>query len=179
MNGVVVRALQADDAAAFARFVEEVPAGERRFLKERLEDPVATFERWRAGAAACRLVGVHGTDIAGIAAAFPGTGWSAHVAELRLIVSPRHRRRGVGRALARRALVEAIKLGCTHVYVEVVAEQRALVSRFCDLGFAPEALVRDFVRDNAGEHHDLMLLTHRVDDHRAELETIGLQDIAG
>src|SRR5215210_7857338 len=130
MTELIVRSLEPDDAAACARFVAEIPAGEQRFLKEPVEDPVVTFARWHADRRARHLVAARGTDIAGIAAAIPATGWSSHVAELRLIVSPRHRREGVGRQLAGSALTEAIRLGCTHVYVEVVAEQQALVAMF-------------------------------------------------
>jgi GNAT superfamily N-acetyltransferase len=179
MTEVIVRPLDPDDAAECARFVAEIPEGERRFLKEPVEDPVVTFARWRADGHARYLVAARGGHIAGIAASIPGTGWSSHVAEVRLIVSPGHRREGVGRQLAGSALAEAIRLGCTHVYVEVVAEQEALVAMFNDLGFEPEALVRDFVRDGAGEHHDLMLLTHRVEDHLAEMNSLGLDASAG
>jgi hypothetical protein len=54
-------------------------------------------------------------------------------------------------------------MGCSHSFVEVVAEQEALVDMFQDMGFEPEALLVDFVRDEAGQCHDLMLLTHRTD----------------
>ena len=37
---------------------------------------------------------------------------------------------------------------------------------FQDMGFEPAALLPDFVRDGAGDFHDLMLLTHRADDQR-------------
>jgi ribosomal protein S18 acetylase RimI-like enzyme len=96
------------------------------------------------------------------------------VAKIEVIVAVSHRRRGVGRALARRVLVAAFVLGCTHVSVEVVAEQKALVAMFEELGFDPEALLRDFVRDSDGEFHDLMVLTHRVDDQAGIMATAGL-----
>ena len=78
--------------------------------------------------------------------------------------SPRPTGARDGPPLGQTALVEALELGCTHAYVEVVAEQEALVSMFQDLGFEPEAILADFVRDGEGEFHDLMLLTHRAQD---------------
>lgn len=152
------------DADGFAHFVAQLPDGERRFLKENLDDPEATFAGFASETSARRLVAVdESASIIGLAGAFPGEGWSSHVAELRVVVAAATRGRGVGRTLARAALLEAIQLGCTHAYVEVVAEQSALVTMFQDLGFDPEALLPDFVRDGAGEYHDLMLLTHRSD----------------
>ena len=112
----------------------------------------------------------------GAVAALPGRGWSSHVAELRLIVGAQHRGRGLGRTLARWGLVKALELGCTHVYVEVVAEQQALVTMFRGLGFQPEALLADFVRDGAGQPHDLMLLTHHAEDNWSALAGLGLAE---
>ena len=95
----------------------------------------------------------------------PGEGWSSHVAELRVLVARHARSQGLGRSLARAALVEAQQLGCTQAYVEVVAEQDALVAMFQDMGFLPEALLADFVRDSEGVFHDLMILTHKASEH--------------
>jgi L-amino acid N-acyltransferase YncA len=82
----------------------------------------------------------------------------------------------MGRALARAALIEALELGCSHTYVEVVAEQEGLVEMFQDMGFEPEALLQDFVRDTAGDYHDLMLLTHRADEAWGRSRLVGLQE---
>ena len=150
----------------------------RRFLKFDLTDPSAAFTAFLGDSDARRLAAVdEDGSIVGLAGAYPGDGWSSHVAELRVLVSATQRRRGMGRSLARAALVEALKLGCTHAYVEVVAEQEALVSMFQDLGFEPEALLLDFVRDGAGEYHDLMLLTHRADDQWGRTQLLGLDEV--
>jgi L-amino acid N-acyltransferase YncA len=165
------------DAAAFERFAAQVPAGERRFLKEDIADPEAAFVRFLRDTQVRRVVAVLSDgEIAGLAGAFPGAGWSSHVAELRVLVASTRRRSGAGRALARAALLEALKLGCSHVYVEVIAEQQGLVTMFQDLGFEPEALLADFVRDTTGDFHDLMLLTHRVSDHWGPDQVLGLDE---
>ena len=175
---IVVRPLTSGDATAFVDFISLVPEGERRFLKEDLHDPNSAFEGYLRPTGAHRVVAVTGAgEIAGLAGAFPGEGWSSHVAELRVLVSGGHRGRGVGRLLARAALLEALQLGCTHVFVELVAEQEALVAMFQDLGFVPEALLPDFVRDGAGEFHDLMLLTHRALDQLSSQRIVGLEEV--
>jgi ribosomal protein S18 acetylase RimI-like enzyme len=169
-----VRRVNAGDRPAWARFLADVPAGEERFFKDDVSDP-ATFTRWLHDPG--RLVAVAEADIAGAVAALPGTGWSSHVAELRLIVGGSHRGRGLGRRLARHGLAKALALGCTHVYVEVVAEQAALVAMFRTLGFQPEALLADFVRDGTGETHDLMVLTHNAADNWSALAGLGLAEV--
>jgi|SRR5947199_4387070 len=175
-GSVAVRLMAQADGVAFARFLSNVPAGERRFLKESQQEATTAFDvDLRPDTRVRRLVAVEPDgDVVGFAGAFPGSGWSSHVAELRVLVSATCRRRGVGRALARAALVEAFDLGCSQAYVEVVAEQEELVAMFQDMGFEPTALLPDFVRDGAGDFHDLMLLTHRTDDQRG----VGLEELA-
>ena len=174
-----VRPLQRDDGEAFQRFLSQVPVGERRFLKQDLSEPAAAFAGFLLDTSARRVVAVAPDgEIVGLAGAFPGEGWSSHVAEVRVLVSSSHRGQGVGRVLARAVLVEALALDCGHVYVEVVAEQEALVGMFQDLGFAPEALLADFVRDGDGDFHDLMLLTHRVADNLGRHQVMGLDEVS-
>jgi len=85
-------------------------------------------------------------------------------------------RRGIGRLLARRGLVDAIQLGLGKIVVEVVADQTAAVAMFQSLGFNAEALLRDHVRDRSGELRDLILLAHSVSDSWSEMATIGIED---
>jgi|SRR5689334_2907051 len=174
-----VRPMTRDDGPAFARFMERVSEGEQRFLKESHAEAAAALDTdLRPDARVRRLVAVESNgEVVGVAGAFPGSGWSSHVAELRVLVATDRRRRGIGRDLARGALVEALNLGCRQAYVEVVAEQESLVAMFQDLGFEPAALLPDFVRDSAGEFHDLMLLTHRTDEQWGIHHLLGLEGL--
>jgi len=170
-----IRPLDVDDGARFVQLVTELSDESHRFLKEHLDPSEEAFERILR-APSRRLVAVRPDGaIVGLAGAFPGTGWSAHVAELRIVVANAWRGKGVGRALARAALLEAWEMGCSHSFVEVVAEQEALVDMFQDMGFEPEALLVDFVRDEAGQCHDLMLLTHRTDHVPEPVEVLDLE----
>ena len=58
-------------------------------------------------------------EAVGYAAVVPLQGWSSHVGEVRVIVDPGHRGRGVGRALARHSVLQAVRLGLTKMVVEV------------------------------------------------------------
>jgi ribosomal protein S18 acetylase RimI-like enzyme len=91
-----------------------------------------------------------------------------------VIVDPGHRGRGVGRALARQAVADALRLGLAKMVVEVTADQDATVAMFRSLGFDPEALLADHVRDKAGGLHDLLILAHSVEDASAALRASGV-----
>jgi ribosomal protein S18 acetylase RimI-like enzyme len=173
---MVVRLVKDADREALVGFLGEVPESDRNFFKQDISDP-DIVEWWLRDARGLRLVAHVGREVVGTVALIKRIGWSEHVGEIELIVSPSHRGRGLGRRLAVRILSEAVRAGLTHIVVEVAAEQEALVAMFRRLGFEPEALLRDFVRDRRGEHHDLLVLTHRVNETWSELLTFGIDSI--
>jgi L-amino acid N-acyltransferase YncA len=171
---MIVRAPETGDRDALHAFLAAVPESERNFFREDVADP-EIVDKWIRGSGERRLVMVEDDGaIAGQVVVRPGFGWSSHVGEVSLIVSPAHRGRGVGRELARRIVLESVELGLTHIYVQVVAAQEALIGMFGGLRFEPEALLRDFVRDRSGSCHDLIVLTHRVEENWSEMLTLGL-----
>jgi L-amino acid N-acyltransferase YncA len=170
-----IRRLETGDEEALMRFVSRIPEGDRTFFKEDVLD--ADVVAWvRRGEA--RSLAVEDGEVIGTVTVVPLQGWSGHVGEVRVIVDPQHRRRGVGRALARYAVFEALNLGLRKMVVEVIADQEATVGMFRSLGFEPEALLRDHVCDDDGNLHDLMLLAHSVEASLASLEAVGLGDAA-
>jgi ribosomal protein S18 acetylase RimI-like enzyme len=98
------------------------------------------------------------------------------VGEVRLVVAPAARGTGLGRELARHALVQAVESGLTKLVVEVVAEQGAALALFTDLGFTGEALLVDHIRDRDGRLRDLLVLAHHVGDTWAGMSAVGLAE---
>ena len=115
-------------------------------------------------------------EVTGYVAVRPLPGWSDHVGEVRLVVAPSSRGSGLGRALARHALVQAVGSGLTKLVVEVVAEQGAALALFTELGFTGEALLTDHIRDRSGRLRDLMVLAHQVGDTWAGMDAVGVAD---
>jgi ribosomal protein S18 acetylase RimI-like enzyme len=146
-------------------------------IKEDLTDTDAV--RGWAARPAQQWVAVDGHDVVGYAAVRPLPEWSDHVGELRLVVDPARRRAGVGRALARHALIEAVRAGRRKLVVELAADQQNALAMFSSLGFTGEALLRDHIRDRNGELHDLVMLAHFVDGMWAGMGAIGLTDELG
>jgi L-amino acid N-acyltransferase YncA len=172
-----IRQIEARDHVAVERFVARIPEGDRTFFKEDVADPAVVAAWMELGAA--RSVAVDGDAVVGYVAIIPLSGWSSHVGEVRVIVDPDHRGHGIGRALAQYGVLEALSLGLRKLVVEVVADQEATISMFRSLGFDPEALLKDHVRDQAGGMRDLMVLAHSVDDAYASMAAVGLGDAVG
>jgi ribosomal protein S18 acetylase RimI-like enzyme len=175
---MTIRPVAADDGAGLDAFFRRIPEGERAFIKEDLLD-AAVLESILRGGNGQRQVAVDGDEVIGYVAVLPGLGWTSHVGELRLVVDAAHRGKGLGRQLARAALVGALDMGLAKVFVEVVADQSNTVAMFQGLGFEPEALLRDHARDRTGELRDLIMLAHRVDENWATMTTLGVDEEVG
>jgi ribosomal protein S18 acetylase RimI-like enzyme len=169
-----IRSIEPDDEAALVRFFERIPESDRTFLKEDVADP-AVLAAWAVPGAA-RAIAVDSGEVIGSVAVVPLHGWSSHVGEVRLVVDPEHRGRGLGRALACRAVLDALELRLSKLVVDVIADQHALIGMFRSLGFEPEALLTDHVRDRTGEVRDLMVLAQSVDEQFAALATAGITE---
>jgi ribosomal protein S18 acetylase RimI-like enzyme len=169
-----IRQLETRDEAAVDRFLDRIPEGDRTFFKEDVDEPEVRAAWFRPGTA--RLLAVEEDAVIGYVAVVPLQGWSSHVGEVRVIVDPSLRGRGVGRALARRAVLEALKLGLTKMMIEVVADQEAAIGMFRSLGFVPEALLKDHVRDQSGRLRDLLVLAHAVEESWGALTAAGIAE---
>jgi L-amino acid N-acyltransferase YncA len=166
-----IRHIESRDRDGLARFLERIPEADRTFFKE---DVGASHEWMEPGPA--RTVAVEDGQVVGWLAIVPKAGWSSHVGEVRLIVDPAHRGRGVGRTLARRAVLEALELGLEKMVVEVIAVQEPTIAMFRSLGFDPEALLTDHVRDRNGDLRDLMVLSHSVQEQWSAMIMAGIAD---
>ena len=167
-----IRRIEPPDRAALEGFLDRIPHPDRTFLKEDVADPAVVAAWARPGDA--RSIALQDGAVLGYVAVIPLHGWSSHVGEVRIVVDPAHRGRGVGRALARHAVLEALALGLRKTVVEVIADQEALVGMFRDLGFEPEALLTDHVRVRSGELRDLLVLAHSVEQQWASMAMAGI-----
>lgn len=172
-----VRPLEPSDAAALADFLSRIPEEDSTFFKEDVRDP-GIVDEWVGDRRGRRLVCLKDGGILGYVGVLPGIGWSGHVGELRLVVDQEHRRQGIGRELARRGLAEALGMGLRKIVVEVVADSEPAIAMFQAIGFQPEALLRDHVRDRRGDYRDLLLLAHSVEDTWESLAATGIDDAA-
>ena len=169
-----IRALEPGDREALERFIGRVPEADRTFFKEDVEAP-EVIDAWTHPGPA-RAVAVADGEVVGYVAVVPLHGWSDHVGEVRVIVDPLHRGRGIGRELARRAVLEAVALDLRKMVVEVVADQAPTIAMFRALGFDPEALLTDHVRDQSGALRDLMILAQSVEAQWAAMSVAGIAD---
>jgi ribosomal protein S18 acetylase RimI-like enzyme len=159
-----------------AAFFGRLPESDLTFIKEDVS-PTA-LAAW-PDAAGWRWVDVDDGTVNGLGALLPLAGWSDHVAELRLVVDPATRGRGIGRGLAQHAVAHAVRSGLLKVVVEVPAAQERITEMFLDLGFTGEALLRDHFRDRTGRLQDLIMLAYLAEQTFEAQSAVGMADVLG
>ena len=167
-----LRPLTHENAPLAVAFLEAMPEGDRTFFKETVDLP--TVQRWCDGPTTRWLLVADDGRAVAYLAVVPGVGWSAHVGELRLIVAPSHRRQGLGTRLARAGLTAGVRAGLTKLTVEVVSDKVGDLEMFSVLGFEPEGLLVDHIRDRTGQLRDLVILSHRVGEVADDLARVGI-----
>ena len=157
-------------------FFRQLPEGDLTFIKEDVVDP-DVVRAWTEGDdRGQRWLAVDDGRVLGYVAVRRLPGWSDHVGDVRLVVAPAARGTGLGRDLARHALVHAVQAGMSKLLVEIVAEQGAALALFSGLGFTGEALLRDQIRGRDGQLRDLIVLAHHVGDVWTAMDSVGLPD---
>ena len=103
--------------------------------------------------------------------------WSPHVGELRVLVAPAGKDRGLGRQLIQESFLIALSLGLEKLTAQMTPDQTGAINVFEEMGFKAEALLKEHVRDQSGEKHDIVILSHDVEGFQSQMQAYGLTDL--
>ena len=171
-----IRRFESADQGAMLAFAGALPEHDLLFLSRDLKHP-RVIEAWAAAigdGVIDSLVAEDDGRIVGTAALVRDPlGWSPHVGEVRLLVSPDRRGAGLGRDLLEAIFAIAHAHGATKLVAQMTPDQTGSVALFESLGFRGEAMLRDHVRDRSGQFHDLVILSLRLGALAASHEAFG------
>lgn len=177
---VSLRLMDSGDGDAVLAFARALPEHDLLFLRRDITQPdqVETWvQRIEAGVTTSLLLLDDDGTIAGYATVDRNDlPWSQHVAELRVLVGPTLRGRGVGRLLTEEAFRIALGMGVDKVIGQMTVDQHQAIAVFRSLGFQPEALLRDHVKDRDGNKHDLVILSHDIAAGQRTMAAVGVLD---
>ncbi len=175
--GITVRWMTPDDATAVGAFVQSLPAHDLMFVSRDISHP-KVLAAWMSALAHDRmrsLLAFEDDQLVGCTAiVIDPLSWSAHVGELRVLVGPSWRGRGLGRVLAHESFALALGFELDKLVVRMTVDQHAAIALFEELGFRAEAVLRNHVKDREGRPHDLALLGHDIDAVQARMQVLGL-----
>ncbi len=174
---VTLRLMSGSDSSVALAFARALPVHDLLFLRRDITQPEA-IEIWLNGIARGRITSVlaeSGGQVQGYATVDRGElSWSPHVAELRVLVSASMRGKGLGRVLTQEAFAIALGLGIEKIVAQMTVDQKGAIAVFEGMGFRPEALLRDQVKDREGRKHDLLILAHEVAKFQAQMDAYGV-----
>ena len=174
---VAIRAFRPADVEAMMRFAQALPEHDLLFLGRDLKHRkvvAAWAEAIEDGFIDSLLIEDGGAVVGTSALVRDPLGWSPHVGEVRLLVSPEYRGQGVGRALLEETFRIAAKRDCRKLVARMTPDQTGAIALFEGLGFRAEALLRDHVIDRGGRLHDLAILSLDLERAAAQHEAFGM-----
>ena len=177
---VVLELMTPASEAAVLAFAQSLPTHDLLFLRRDITQP-RVLAAWVAQLEAGEIVSLLASsadEILGCTAVVRDEhSWSPHLGELRVLVGPAGRDRGLGRVLIQESFLIALGLGLEKLTAQMTADQTSAIAVFEEMGFQAEALLRDHVRDQSGEKHDIVILSHDVERFQSQMQAYGLTDL--
>ena len=173
---IELRLMTPADEAAVLAFAARLPEHDLLFLPRDISQPkvVAAWAQETERGAITSVLGVRGAVVMGCATiVHDPLSWSRHVGELRLVVAADARGKGLGQRLAQEAFALAVDLGLEKFSAQMTVDQTSAIAVFQAMGFRPEALLRDHVKDRSGHAHDMVVLGCDVARFQARVEAYG------
>jgi L-amino acid N-acyltransferase YncA len=157
-----------EDQDALRDFFRSIPPEDRFYLKDDVTDPTI-IARWAQSLDYSRvlplLAFLDGVIVGDGTLHHRRAGARQHIGEVRVVVHPGYRNRGVGRALLHQLIDLAGDKGLKQLLFEVVADTELAARHTAQvLGFVPVAMLPAHVHDVSGQPHDLLIMERRVLD---------------
>ena len=162
---LLLRPMVREDADRLWTFFQQIPSGDKLFFRQDVSRMEAV-QRWADTLDYGRILPIlalSGDRVAGDATLHRrNTGWKQRVGVVRVQVAPEYRHQGLGTAMVRELRHLGEKAGLRYLMAEVIEEQAAARAAFEKLGFARAAVYRDFVNDQRGRLHNLVVLLYAM-----------------
>jgi L-amino acid N-acyltransferase YncA len=174
---ITLRMMTTADGPPLLAFARQLPAHDLLFLRRDItkQSVIDTWVRNVADAIMYTVLAEEPPQLLGYSSLYRHDfDWSRHVAELRVLVAPQARHLGLGRLLTRAAFNVALTLGIEKIVARMTPDQTGARTVFEELGFRPEALLRDEVKDRSGKTHDILLMANDVATFLARGEAYGI-----
>ena len=172
---VRIRLEKREDLEATLAFFRALPDEDRQYLRGDVTKREVVERRFRAidaGTVERLLALVNDHIVAEGALELGGHEWTAHVGELRLIVSRPFQRKGLGMLMARELYGLAAKHKVEQIVVTMMRPQVAARNIFKKLGFHEELTLPHHVRDRSGRSQDLILMRCDLEALWQEIENL-------
>jgi len=174
---VILRPLEDEDLENLFRFFARIPRSDILIFKDdagRLE----TIESWFTNPVykkVFQLVALKEDEIIAKGTLHKEGLYWQHAAEIKLIVDPDYRGRGLGSQMFKTLLVEGLKHSFEKIIVRFTPDNKSFTRMLDHFGFKPEAVLNCYVScEETGEHKDLIIASYNLEDWKGRFEFYSL-----
>ena len=158
----VLRAMNKQDERDLMDFFERLEDEDRLYMRNDVSS-YRVVREWFSSLNYNRvfpLLAVHdGQIIANATLHRKPFGWMRHVGEIRVVVCPKFRKKGVARVLFTELIETAAEAGLEKLTAEMAVSQTGAIEAFKKIGFHDEAVMKGYIRDANDKKHDLQVMT--------------------
>lgn len=164
-TSLVVRPLKVADEKVFHQFFCCVPETERLLFKDRVTDR-AVIHEWCQNVNYERILPLLAFDgkkvVADATLHQSHGGWRRHIGQIRVVVHPDYRGKGIAHRLVSELIVIARDVGLEKLEAEFMGEQQAARRIFGLLGFNELLVLPEYVKDMQAITHDYVLMGRHI-----------------
>jgi RimJ/RimL family protein N-acetyltransferase len=159
---LVLRTMNKQDERALLEFFEGLEDVDRLYLRNDVSS-YRVVREWFQNLnykKVLPLLAVHGDRIVANATLHRKPfGWMRHVGEIRIVVAPDFRNRGLARTMLTELIQTAAEAGLDKLTAEMAVSQNDAVEVFRKMGFKDETTLKGYIKDARNNVHDLLILT--------------------
>jgi GNAT superfamily N-acetyltransferase len=164
---LAIRPMETKDEAKVLHFLQGIPLEHRLFLRDDVADE-KTVKNWVKSLNYEKIIPLLGEAdrkvVANGTLHFSTLRWMKHVGEIRILVDPKYRGLGIGRAIIHELFGLGISAGMERIMATQMDSEEFLVSVLVSLGFFEVARIPKHVKDMKGIKHDLVFLVAEAKD---------------
>lgn len=170
---IIVRPAMREDVQELFKFFSKIPGSDLLIYKDDVTK-WETIESWFMSTRynkILQLVSLKGSEIVGKATLHKEGLYWHNAVELKLIIAPDYRARGLGLQMFKILLAESLVLGFEKVIVRYTVDNKSFMRILDHFGFKPESVLRCYISDeHAKEHRDLVVASYDLKDWQGRFE---------
>lgn len=161
-----IRPLTSGDADQLHAFFQNIPKEDRLFLRDDVSDK-SVIDGWcqnlNFDSVIPLVAEIDGQIVGETSLHLERRRWMSHIGRARLVVHPDFRRKGLALSMMGEIIEVALHTGVVEQVVSECMETQVGAIRMCEqAGFIQRAVMPKFVRDLAGDRHDLVVLSYTL-----------------
>ena len=170
---VSLRSLENEDMESLFKFFSRIPRTDLLIYKDDVRK-WETIESWFTSPLyekIYQIIALKDEEIVAKGTLHKGGLYWQHAAEIKLIVDPDYRGRGLGSQMFKTLLAEALNRSFEKIIVRFTPDNRSFTRMLDHFGFKPEAVLNCYVRcEETGEQKDLVIASYNLGDWKGRFE---------